>query len=96
MGTQVAIAKKYATGIFFTRLSKIESGRSPRQRTPAAYFKALTRPRENERDISSYTLPQSWLCYGTKGESVHGFTGILESIYSYRRTGGLPFVPGTA
>lgn len=44
MGTQVAIAKKYATGIFFTRLSKIESGRSPRQRTPAAYFKALTRP----------------------------------------------------
>ena len=39
-----SIAKKYSTGIFFTVRSKIAYRRSPRVRTPAAYFKAHSRP----------------------------------------------------
>ena len=39
-----SIAKKYSTGIFFTVRSKIAYRRSPRARTPAAYFKARSRP----------------------------------------------------
>ncbi|HJF51350.1 hypothetical protein [Butyricicoccus pullicaecorum] len=39
-----SIAKKYSTGIFFTARSKIAYRRSPRARTPAAYFKARSRP----------------------------------------------------
>ena len=39
-----SIAKKYSTGIFFTVRSKIAYRRSPRVRTPAAYFKARSRP----------------------------------------------------
>lgn len=40
----LSIAKKYSTGIFFTVRSKIAYRRSPRVRTPAAYFKAHSRP----------------------------------------------------
>ena len=40
----LSIAKKYSTGIFFTVRSKIAYRRSPRARTPAAYFKACSRP----------------------------------------------------
>lgn len=39
-----SIAKRYATGISFTVCSKIAYRRSPRVRTPAAYFKACSRP----------------------------------------------------
>ena len=39
-----SIAKRYATGISFTVRSKIAYRRSPRVRTPAAYFKAHSRP----------------------------------------------------
>ena len=39
-----SIAKRYATGISFTVRSKIAYRRSPRARTPAAYFKARSRP----------------------------------------------------
>ena len=39
-----SIAKRYATGISFTVRSKIAYRRSPRARTPAAYFKACSRP----------------------------------------------------
>lgn len=39
-----SIAKRYATGISFTVCSKIAYRRSPRVRTPAAYFKAHSRP----------------------------------------------------
>ena len=39
-----SIAKRYATGISFTVRSKIAYRRSPRARTPAAYFKAHSRP----------------------------------------------------
>ena len=40
----LSIAKRYATGISFTVRSKIAYRRSPRVRTPAAYFKAHSRP----------------------------------------------------
>ena len=40
----LSIAKRYATGISFTVRSKIAYRRSPRARTPAAYFKARSRP----------------------------------------------------
>ena len=40
----LSIAKKYSTGIFFTVRSKIAYRRSPRARTPTAYFKARSRP----------------------------------------------------
>ena len=39
-----SIAKRYATGISFTVRSKIAYRRSPQARTPAAYFKACSRP----------------------------------------------------
>ena len=40
----LSIAKRYATGISFTVRSKIAYRRSPRVRTPTAYFKAHSRP----------------------------------------------------
>ena len=39
-----SIAKRYATGISFTVRSKIAYRRAPRVRTPAAYFRAHSRP----------------------------------------------------
>ena len=49
-----SIAKKYSTGIFFTVRSKIAYRRSPRARTPAAYFKARSRPFGNPSSRSPF------------------------------------------
>ena len=49
-----SIAKKYSTGIFFTVRSEIAYRRSPRARTPAAYFKARSRPFGNPSSRSPF------------------------------------------
>ena len=54
-----SIAKRYATGISFTVRSKIAYRRSPRARTPAAYFKARSRPFGNpfsRKGVGKYEL----------------------------------------
>ena len=59
----LSIAKKYSTGIFFTVRSKIAYRRSPRARTPAAYFKARSRPFATPFSLSvRYTFqpPTGW------------------------------------
>ena len=60
-----SIAKRYATGISFTVRSKIAYRRSPRARTPAAYFKACSRPFGNPFSLSvrcTFQPPIGWEC----------------------------------
>ena len=59
----LSIAKKYSTGIFFTVRSKIAYRRSPRVRTPAAYFKAHSRPFATPFSLSvryAFQPPTGW------------------------------------